>query len=209
MDKTFSMKEVLALGWNAFKSRVGFFLLLLVVLALCTVVPQALMERMQAPVLSVILGIAMQLFQWFLIIGLLKISLQFVDNQESKLGDLFSGADRFLPYVLATILYGLMGLVGLILLIVPGIIVLIMFGFYSYLIVDKGMGPVVALKASMAVTKGARWRLFLFGLVIGLLNMAGALLFMVGLFVTIPMTLVATAHVYRQLLSQTEDLPSA
>jgi uncharacterized membrane protein len=90
------------------------------------------------------------------------------------------------------------------LLIVPGIIFFIMFQYYGYFIVDKKMGPVEALKASAALTKGVRWKLFGFGLVIGLLNIGGALLLLLGLFVTIPVSQMAIAHVYRKLLPQTQ-----
>ena len=202
--KSFSIKEALSFGWAAFKGRVWFFVGLLALVAALTVIPRAAIDRISSPWLAVPLGIALQLFQWFLVVGLIKISLAVCDNAEVSVSDIFSGSPVYVKYVLATILYGLIGLVGLVLLIVPGVILLIMYGFYSYLIVEKDLGPVDALKRSAAVTQGARWWLFVFGLAVGLLNVAGALALFVGLFVTVPVSLVATAFVYRKLLSQTE-----
>ncbi len=46
---------------------------------------------------------------------------------------------------------------------------------------------------------GAKWDLFLFGLLLGLINFVGALVFLIGLFATIPTTMVAYAYVYRHL----------
>ena len=89
-------------------------------------------------------------------------------------------------------------------LIIPGIIWGIKFQFFSYFIVDKGLGPIEALKRSSTITKGAKWDLFLFGLLVWLINLLGALCLLVGLFATIPTTGVAMAFVYHKLLTQTE-----
>ena len=64
------------------------------------------------------------------------------------------------------------------------------------------MGPIEALKASSRATMGSKWDLFLFGLLLGLMNFAGVLLFLVGLFVTIPISMVACAYVYRRLTEE-------
>ena len=65
--------------------------------------------------------------------------------------------------------------------------------------IEKGLGPVEALKASSSTTMGAKWDLFLFGLLLGLINLAGFLCLVVGLFATIPTSMVAYAYVYREL----------
>ncbi len=95
-------------------------------------------------------------------------------------------------------------MVGLILLIIPGIIWAIQFCFYDYLIVDRGFGPVDALKKSSEITKGVKLDLFVFGMLLGIINLLGFICLVVGLFVTIPTTMVAMAFVYRKLLAQTE-----
>jgi len=46
--------------------------------------------------------------------------------------------------------------------------------------------------------------LFLFDLLLTLINLLGALCLLIGLFATIPTTMVAIAFVYRKLLAQTE-----
>jgi len=77
-------------------------------------------------------------------------------------------------------------------------------GIVSF-IVDRNMGPVQALKASAHATTSAKWHLFLFGILLGLINLAGALCFFIGLFATIPTSLVAYAHTYRQLSAEVSD----
>ena len=201
--KSFSIKEALSFGWEAFKSRVGFFIGLFLLLGVLVAIPQFAI-RQQTGWLAVILVIFNQLFQYFLAVGTIKISLTLADAGNPKIGDLFSGGPVFVSYLLASILFLLSVLAGFVLLVVPGIILLVMFQYYGYFIVDKNMGPVEALKASAALTQGVRWKLFGFGLVLGLLNIAGILLLVVGLFVTAPVSWVAIAFVYRKLLPQTQ-----
>ena len=203
--KSFSINEALSVGWEAFKGRVGFFIGLLLLFGVFTAIPQIIVQSVETAWLAVVLAIVAQLFQYFLAVGLIKISLAIVDGGQPEISDLFSGGPLFVPYVLGSLLYGIAVAVGFLLLVVPGVIVSVIFAFYGYAVVDKGLGPVEALKASAAITKEVRWKLFGFMLVIGLLNMAGALLVGLGLFVTVPMSFVALAFVYRQLSLQTQS----
>ena len=137
-------------------------------------------------------------------IGWLKIGLLLSRDQKPAVSELFSNGALFLTFILGSICYGLAALGGLILLVIPGIIVMIMLGMYSYFIVDKNMGPIESLKASRALTKGVRWQLFCFGVLILLLNLGGFLCLVVGLFFTIPASYIAMAYVYDQLGKQDE-----
>jgi uncharacterized membrane protein len=94
---------------------------------------------------------------------------------------------------------------GLVLLIVPGIILAIKYVFYDYLIIDKELGPLEALRESSRITGGVKWQLFIFMLLVFLINFAGILFFGVGLLLTIPATTIATAYVYRRLLARVEE----
>jgi len=137
-------------------------------------------------------------------VGFLKVTLRFCDQEKGRLSDLFSQYRLFFKYFLAYILYGLIVLGGIILFIIPGIIWAIKFQFFPYLIIDKKLGPIEALKQSAAITQGVKWQLWVFSLATGVVNIIGALLLIVGLFVTIPVTMLATAFVYRKLLARTE-----
>jgi uncharacterized membrane protein len=107
-------------------------------------------------------------------------------------------------YVLASILFGLMLFVGLLLCIIPGIIVAIIFMFYGYLIVDNPtLGPTDALRKSQEITKGRLGELFVFGLALFGINLVGAILCGVGLLFTYGITAVAVAYAYRTLNGET------
>jgi uncharacterized membrane protein len=90
--------------------------------------------------------------------------------------------------------------IGLVLLIVPGVIVAIVFAFYGFHIVDTGStDPIGALRRSAEITRGHRWQLFLFGLLLIGLNLLGILLLVVGVLFTSGISLLAVAYVYRRL----------
>jgi hypothetical protein len=132
-------------------------------------------------------------------IGFTKVSLMGTRDQPPSVGELFSGWNRLIPVLLGSICYGLAVMGGLVLLIVPGIILMVMLQMYLYLIVDKGLGPIAALRRSRVITKGHRWWLCIFGLLLLLLNLAGFLCLVVGLFFTIWTSSIAMAYVYDRL----------
>jgi uncharacterized membrane protein len=97
------------------------------------------------------------------------------------------------------------------LLIMPVVVVLgvrlaIELTFCTYFVVDKGLGPNHALRASSQTTNGAKWRLLGFFVLGILMNLLGVLCLVVGIFVTLPTVMVATALVYRRLAAQTPEL---
>lgn len=144
-----------------------------------------------------VLGIIIQ-------IGSVKISILLSRDQRPAISELFTNGHLFIKFLLGSICYGLAVMGGFLLLVVPGIILMVMLEMYSYFIVDKNMGPIESLKASRALTKGVRWQLFCFGVLLVLFNLAGLLCLVVGLLFTIPVTYIASAYVYDQLLKQDE-----
>jgi len=202
----FSKSEAIRFGWQTMKSNLGFFIGLLIVAGLIYIIPsiissllekKSLMLSLGVSLIGIILGIIIDL-------GLIKISLNFCDNLKSKITDLFSQYQLFFKYLFASILCGLIVILGLILLIIPGIYLAIRFQFYGYFIVDKRAGVIESLKRSWRITQGTVWNLFLFGLLLTGINLLGVLFLIIGLFATVPTTMVAMAFVYRKLLIQTE-----
>jgi uncharacterized membrane protein len=204
--KKFSKGEAIRFGWNTMKNNLGFFIGLLIVAGLITIIPAflQLVTQGDAPGLSFILSIVSGVLQLIIEMGMIKIALKFADNTKAELGDLFSCLPLFFKYLGSSILYGLITLGGFILLIIPGIIWGIKFYFFGYFIVDQGAGPIEALKRSSSITMGTKWDLFLFGLLIIGINILGLLALVIGLFATIPTSMVAIAFVYRKLLAQAE-----
>ena len=77
-----------------------------------------------------------------------------------------------------------------------------MFQFSTLFIIDKGVGPVKALKLSFLLTSNVKWKVFLVTLVCGLCIIVGLLMIIVGLFAAIPLTNMIIIVAYRYLLDQ-------
>jgi uncharacterized membrane protein len=80
--------------------------------------------------------------------------------------------------------------------------------FSQYLVIDKNMGPIDAIKKSWSMTKGHTWDLFLLLLVVIVLIAIGAALLGVGLLVTLPISTVAVAYVYRKFSAAEPAAPA-
>ncbi len=207
--KSFSMGEAIGFGWETMKKNFAFFIGVLIVVFVIQAVPQLIANQAQnAPAIGLLFSLIGFVLQLILSMGLIRIALKFVDGQQPEFGDLFGATSYFFSFLIASILYGLMVAVGMIFLIVPGIVLAIIFLMYQYAIVDQGLGPLEALRRSAALTHGVRWDLFLFGLLLFGINLLGALALGIGLFVTVPTTMVALAYVYRQLDRQTAPAPA-
>ena len=88
---------------------------------------------------------------------------------------------------------------GFLLLIIPGVIAATTFIFAPYLVVDKGLGPIAALKESARITKGNLPRVLALMGAITLISILGLVALIVGLLVAVPVVSVAYVSAYRRL----------
>lgn len=209
-----SIKECLRFGWETFKKRPWIFVKAALVLGAVSVAFNVVNAVIEGGIAATSDGTAILLFSIALIIvallsiyvsivldnmGTTKFYLNAHDNVENaRLKDLWQ-PHPFVKYVLTSVLFGLMFVVGLVLLIVPAVFVGLIFGFALYIVMDRGLGPIEALKESARITKGNRKKLFLLGLSMIGINLVGLLALVIGLFVTVPVTLLASIHAYRTL----------
>jgi len=140
-------------------------------------------------------------------VGMLHIALKLCRGEKPAFADLFALRALWPKYLAATVLYLLIVYGGALLLVVPGLVWLSQFCFLGHVVVDSGAGPIEALKQSSAITKGVRLQLFLLLLLLGAVNVAGYIALLVGVFVAVPMTMLALGYVYQTLLAQTELAP--
>lgn len=211
---SFSKKEAIKFGWGVMKSHSWFFVAILLISGFIPMLPNlanTLAGEEKPLVLSLVLfvlSIAGFIMKLILDLGFIQIALNLHDHKPVVITDLFRSYPALLRYFLASILYFLIIIGGFILLIIPGIILSIRFQYYSYLIVDKDLGPIEALRQSWRMTKGHAWNLFLLGVLLGLINLGGALLLMIGLLATIPTTMMAQAFVFRKLQAAFASTPA-
>ena len=199
----FSIKEALVFGWETTTNNLVFFLGLIALYAVFSFsigYMGDLFEEAGILLGSVTIFIIAIVVGTILEMGILLITLELYDQKRPHYKDILIPKNHLLSYLIAKIVYGLIIIVGFILLIVPGIIWALKYTFVRYFIVDKGLSIKEAFSESSKITSGSKWNLFLLSILLVLINILGALAFGVGLLLSIPITIMAYAYVYRKLL---------
>jgi uncharacterized membrane protein len=142
----------------------------------------------------------------FFAMGSVRYALRLVRGEPAGFQDLFSWGPYF-AYLGATLLVALGTWFGLLFCIVPGIFLMICWLFTGMAILDRGMGPVEAMGHSWNLSRGHRWDLLLFLLLLLGVNILGLLACCVGVFVTSAMSYLAWAWVYLRLTGQETTAP--
>jgi uncharacterized membrane protein len=104
--------------------------------------------------------------------------------------------EAFQNYFLAALLVAVIVIVGFILLVVPGIIFACKLAFTPYLVVDRKMAVIEAVKGSWSMTSGHAWKVFLIGLLAIPISIAGLICFGVGIILSIMWITLALASLY-------------
>jgi uncharacterized membrane protein len=134
-----------------------------------------------------------------LTLGLAKIYLRFRDGERPIFENLFDGLAHFHKYLGACIIVSFAVMMGLLLLIVPGIVFLIRLWFLGFVIVDSKAGPLEAIQQSWDISRGHTKSLLGFFFILIGLNLLGLICLGVGVLVTLPISGLALAHIYRTL----------
>jgi hypothetical protein len=205
--KDFPRTEVLGTVWPITKKRLWFLIGVFVFLQVFVQIPTFLTAVVQSAmnlsneepissglnsIVSFVLGVIAQS-------GFVALALHLVDGTQARFSDLFSQLSVFWRYVGATILYGLLVGIGLILLVAPGMYWMLKYSLWPYLLVDKRVSIIDAFKMSARATYGHKWSLFLLYIFIAGLNIVGLFVFVVGYLVTAPLSALILAYVYRKL----------
>lgn len=193
-----NVEEVLTKAWSTFKAHwhvlVGSVLIMMAVSAVFDSVQKQVGESAPfASFLVVLLSIGVSVI---LQIGLTQLSLNVASNKSASIHDLIGDHTLALRYLCVSILYGLLILVGLVLLIVPGVYWAIKYSQCYLTLIDKRTGIMESFRISAALTEGNKKKLFVLLLALIGINFVGLIALIVGLLVSIPVTIVASAYIY-------------
>jgi uncharacterized membrane protein len=198
---TFTAGACVRFGWDTFKKRPWFFIGATLLYFVVVVVVVSLLNEVvaQGSILGFIGTLARLAFQILISMSAISFALKAHDDIEHVSIADFWHPRPFWKYVGVSILFGIIFIVGLVLVVVPGIIWGIMFGFAVYLTIDKNMWPLEALKESKRITYGYKWELFLLGILSLLIAIVGAICLGVGLLIAYPILILANMHAFRML----------
>lgn len=204
MNKTFSIRECFAVGWTRFKEHAWFLMGITFALYASAFIFAFLTEEFYygiEPTRSVIETISNIILYW-ISFGMSVIAFKMIDRKPYSWQDLFLIDTQVLWYFVGIILYGFLVAVGLLFLIVPGIYFMLRYGFFWAAIVDGRKNVFEAFHESALLTKGVKWNLILFYMVVVGVILLGFLFVGIGVLAAIPIAILASVHLYRVLLNQ-------
>jgi uncharacterized membrane protein len=210
----FSTGSAIRFGWETFKRRPWFFVgstLVILIVSLAVDSLTGVIDGVMSggPDQPSIFGTLVNFALGTLVsMGATAFYLAAHDNPDTvELSSLWHPRP-FWKYLGASILLGLAIGIGFILLIVPGVIFALMFLFTTFIVIDRELGPIEAMKESHRITRGHKWPLLGFVIVLTLINLLGVLALVVGLLVSIPVSTLAFVHAYRVLSAKAGAHPA-
>jgi uncharacterized membrane protein len=130
--------------------------------------------------------------------GLIKNALNVADGKPVSIGEIAKCATS--PKVItAALIVAVATAIGTVLCYLPGIIVGFLLNWTMFYVVDKGLEPMDAIKASVKFTTDHLGDTIVFYLLAIVAFIVGAILCLVGLLVAAPLVLIGAAFTFRKL----------
>jgi uncharacterized membrane protein len=126
--------------------------------------------------------------------GVYYAYLKAVRGEKVEIKDMFVFTRNYGSVLLAYLLTNFIIGIGMVMLIIPGIIFACKLAFVPYLVIDKNMNAMDALKKSWSMTDGYAMNIFLIGVMAFFIGIVGLIAFFVGI-------IIATMWIYAALAS--------
>ena len=132
--------------------------------------------------------------------GFFLVTAEIVSGRDFNPGTLFGGFKYFIPAFIANLLITTFTTIGFMLLLIPGIVIGGFYVFTYLFIVDKKLGFWESMEGSRKVAAKDTVGFALFYFAMGAVNIAGLLCMVVGILVTLPVTMIAMFVAYEKLV---------
>jgi uncharacterized membrane protein len=190
--KKVKIRESLKAGWELFMQRPWYLLGLTAAMAVLFAVSSS--DSALATALAyIVYG------------GYLLMLINHFNGNRIVFDDLFSIDSRWVSFAFLAIIKGGLILLGFVCFIIPGIYLAVRWMFAEFYVLEKGMRPLQALKASSELTKGYRWKLLLFCLVSVLLIILGFFFLIIGAIVAALVVTFASIKIYKDLQAEVQQ----
>ena len=201
----------LELAWEIFKANMPVLLfshLAFAGISMAVAIPRELAAENDAEGAAAFFHFIAIAIQWFLSIGLLKVTLGVARGQAADVGMLFQGGDQFFRFSMVSLLYGIMVFLGTLAFIVPGVYLALRFWPATYFVVDKDCGVSDAFALAGKFTEGNKLSLiYVFFLSIAVFLM-GVIALCVGLVVAYPVVSMMWTIAYMMMARQPIQRPT-
>lgn len=209
--------EVISAAWTIYKNELGLVLgsvVVFILISIAAIIPMyvvvfaaqmQIMQGQDGTVLSLLgnlLQIPYILVMWFMNIGVSKVLYKVARGKQTSIGEIFSGGPYFLRMIGASIIFTIMAFIGGMLCVIPGIIVMLMFWPYVFVLIDENPGGVDCLWRSKEITQGNWGSVFILALVWFALILLGYMALCLGVIFTMPLASLMFAVAYCHMTGQ-------
>ena len=174
-------------GWEIFQDNMGLFIAYTLIMLLISV-------------FSAIIPFGSLLVSGPLTAGFYIVANKISKGEPYEFGTFFKGFDFFVPLLLWSLIGGIFIALGMVALIVPGIYLAVAYTFAPLFIVFAKMEFWDGMEFSRNMVTKKWWDIFGFVLLLVLINIVGALAFVVGLLFTIPITYCAIYAAFEDIV---------
>jgi hypothetical protein len=196
-----SIRQAFNFAWPIFKKRFALFTAVLLTIFGAWVALEIVVIAGQR--FGILLWIGMHLafliFVAGLEVGLLQVCLALYDGEEPTLADSFAHLALGPKFLAGQTLYLLAALIGLLLLVVPGVYLGVRYALFGFCMAAGETNLVRSFQQSAILSTGEQGYLLRVLFVLFVLNVVGASLLVLGLFITVPVSLLMMTAVYRKL----------
>lgn len=206
-------------AWEVWKTNlgllIGVFVFIVAVnyaIALVMGVTQGVLNQNDAPEAAAIVALIGNLISnvigIYLSIGQAQIALKLARHQPAQFSDVFQGGPRFLPVLGGSILAGLALMAGFLLCIVPGVILMLLFWPFYYLLVDNKTGVFESFSTAYTITQNNVGSTFVLWLASFGIMLAGLLALCIGVLFAAPLVTMIWATAYLMMSGQLAAQPA-
>ena len=140
-------------------------------------------------------------------IGFLQICLGLYEGRDPKYADTFADWSLGLKFLAGQVFLLLVVVIGLLLLVVPGVYLGVRYALFGFCMAAGEADLIKSFRQSAILSAGAGIKLLGIFSALLLLNVLGASLLGLGLFITIPISALIATAIYRQLSPRREGGP--
>ena len=134
--------------------------------------------------------------------GLYLYYLKKIRGEPVRVETAFSGfSHSLLHLILASFVTGVLTVLGFLCLILPGIFLCVAWLFTLPLVIDKRLDFWPAMRVSLKTISKHWWKFLGFLIILALVNLGGLLLCLVGVFITLPVSLAALMYAYEDIVN--------
>ncbi|MBC8138341.1 MAG: hypothetical protein H8F28_20885, partial [Fibrella sp.] len=150
-------------------------------------------------VVNIVSNLVAAVINAFIISSLFRMAIKQVRGENIELSDAFQFGDNIGAVILTTILYNIAVTIGILLCIIPGFIAVGGLMLAIPLSVDRGVSGPQALSMSWDKLKGQVLNAILLLLAVGVITTLSMIPCGLGLLVTVPLSILTSAIVYRDI----------